>query len=510
MALSVSNIFQSNTKILASEVNQNFSDIVVWANGNITNSSFGTMLGEIEWSISSNVLAIDITNSGTEGSISATQSGILASGKSVVKIVASGSQTAGAAALDVSLSGVGATIPVASLTNAGTGHGTSLSQNGILAANKSALNVSVSAAQTTGKAASYVELTDASSSIPLLKGENAGSGNLLELGQSGADKLIVNSAGVLSQGGVVSAQYLNNLSVTASVSSSALTILLKGADGADLSSTSAGSIGFRSATLTSGAPAVRSLTSNPSLTISSGSTLGTVSATACDIYVYALDNAGTVELAASMKLLDEGRLVSTTAEGGAGSADSSVAIYSTTARSTVACRLLARITSTQTTAGTWNSAVSEIAMVPFMERRPYAIATTNASQAIGASLTVVNFEDVDIDLFSRITTGAGWTYTADRPGIYRVSYHLQLGGNTLTTSGVFGSGVYVNGSARNSGSSMYGNGASIQMTSGASALVRLVPGDTIQVKAAVSGGTSLSGDSTYNWIQIQYAGYEAQ
>lgn len=158
---------------------------------------------------------------------------------------------------------------------------------------------------------------------------------------------------------------LNNYSLAASVGSNALTIALKDKAGADPSSSSYVTAAFRSSTLTSGVYNTRTVTGALSLVISSGSTLGHASATAEPIYVYLLDNAGTVELAASTRLLDTGTVHSTTAEGGAGAADSRTAIYSTTARSSVPIRLIGRLASTQTTAGTWAAAMTEISARPF-------------------------------------------------------------------------------------------------------------------------------------------------
>lgn len=80
--------------------------------------------------------------------------------------------------------------------------------------------------------------------------------------------------------------------------------------------------------------------------------------------VLAINNSGTVELAvvniAGGNNLDETTLISTTAEGGAGAADSNNVIYSTTARSNVAFRVVGAIISTQSTAGTWATAPSTI------------------------------------------------------------------------------------------------------------------------------------------------------
>ncbi len=140
--------------------------------------------------------------------------------------------------------------------------------------------------------------------------------------------------------------------ISASVGSNAMTI-----------SASALSLDFRSATLGSGA--VTKVSGTPSnLVISSGSTLGTVSGQQSRIAVLAINNAGTIELAAvnlsGGNNLDETGVISTTAEGGAGAADSASTIYSTTARTNVAYRVIGYVESTQTTAGTWATAPSTI------------------------------------------------------------------------------------------------------------------------------------------------------
>jgi len=140
--------------------------------------------------------------------------------------------------------------------------------------------------------------------------------------------------------------------ISASVAANALTI-----------SASALSLTFRSTTLGSGA--LTTVSGTPAnLVISSGSTLGTINATQSDIVVIAINNAGTIELAAvnlsGGVQLDETNLVTTTAEGGAGAADSASTVYSTTARTSLAYRVLGIIRSTQTTAGTWATALSLI------------------------------------------------------------------------------------------------------------------------------------------------------
>lgn len=141
--------------------------------------------------------------------------------------------------------------------------------------------------------------------------------------------------------------------VSASVNASAMTVTLNPC-----------SLAFRSTTLGSGTTSTATVTSPITMTVSSGSTLGTVNNTQSQIVVLAINNAGTIELAvvniAGGNNLDETTLITTTAEGGAGAADSASTIYSTTARSSVAFRVVGVIISTQATAGTWITAPSTI------------------------------------------------------------------------------------------------------------------------------------------------------
>ena len=117
------------------------------------------------------------------------------------------------------------------------------------------------------------------------------------------------------------------------------------------------SLSFRSTTLSSGVTTV--VGGSPSaLTIPSTATLGTVNAVQSSIVVLVMNNAGTLEYAvvnlAGGNDLSETGLISTTAI----SAAATVAnvIYSNTARTNLAYRVIARIDSTQSTAGTWATA----------------------------------------------------------------------------------------------------------------------------------------------------------
>lgn len=141
--------------------------------------------------------------------------------------------------------------------------------------------------------------------------------------------------------------------ITATVAANALTVTLNPT-----------TLDFRSATLASGTVTSRVISSAISVVVSSGSTLGTISGQQSRIVVLALDNAGTVELAvvniSGGNNLTETGVITTTAEGGVGAADSASTIYSTTARTGVAYRVVGYVESTQTTAGAWATAPSTI------------------------------------------------------------------------------------------------------------------------------------------------------
>lgn len=171
--------------------------------------------------------------------------------------------------------------------------------------------------------------------------------------------LITDGSGTTSWHPVEGPTARNNYGITATVGSSALTISLKGADGNDPSTTNPVSVGFRSATLTSGSPAMRTATAATSIVVPSTATLGTTNGVASNVYVYAIDNAGTIELAVTLaRQGDEGALISTTAIDTA--SDVATTIYSTTARTNVAFRFLGIVTSTQATAGTWATSPSSL------------------------------------------------------------------------------------------------------------------------------------------------------
>lgn len=253
-------------------------------------------------------------------------------------------------------------------------------------------------------------------------------------------------------------------SITASVNSSALTI-----------SASALTLDFRSNTLTSGT--ITTVSGTPAnLVISSGSTLGTVNNVASRIVVIALNNAGTIELAAvnisGGNQLDETNLISTTAEGGAGAADSANVIYSTTARTSVAYRVIGFIDSTQTTAGTWATAPSTIQGV--------------GGQAL-AAMRSIGYSQTWQNVTGSRSLGTTYTNTTGRPIMYAV-YATGNGGFIQAILNASINGVSILNNGANSGTA---GGATY-----ASFTLIVPPGATYS--AANGGGCTLQ-----SWFELR-------
>jgi hypothetical protein len=166
-----------------------------------------------------------------------------------------------------------------------------------------------------------------------------------------------------------------------STAGGALTLALKTQDGGDPADAAPVFVTFRHATVSNGTFTVRKVAAALSMVVSSGSTLGHASAVAGPVYHYLIDNSGTIEYAVSTKFFGNYGIASTTAEGGAGAADSQSVMYSTTARANVPFVCFGRTNDTQTVAGTWATAQSETQLAPFAYKSPtrQVITTTGAN-----------------------------------------------------------------------------------------------------------------------------------
>jgi hypothetical protein len=203
--------------------------------------------------------------------------------------------------------------------------------------------------------------------------------------------------------------------ILATVATNALTITLNPT-----------TLDFRSTTLGSGAISTVSLGSAITLVVPTLATLGTISAQQSRLVVLAINNAGTIEAAvvniSGGRDLSETGLISTTAISGSATANN--VIYSTTARTSVAYRVVGYVESTQATAGTWATAPSTIQGVGGQ--------ALNAMSSLGYGQTLQN-----------VTRTLATTYynTTGKPiyGVCRASNANTVGAYfTVTVNGVTG------------------------------------------------------------------------
>jgi hypothetical protein len=213
--------------------------------------------------------------------------------------------------------------------------------------------------------------------------------------------------------------------VVASVASNALTLAIKTQAGADPSGSDVVLFGFRNALAGSGNCVIRSVTVPLSIVLPAGASLGHVSARDQQIILYAIDNAGTVELAVSVvSASDYIRLGNSTAIS-SGSNNPGL-LYSNVARSNVPLIQLARLTSNQAAAGTWAAAPKQIDLAPFMIPVNSAKIYMANSQALGNGVSAkvgLNAIDYDVDGIADLVN---YRFQPKVPGTYMVSVNAYV------------------------------------------------------------------------------------
>lgn len=192
--------------------------------------------------------------------------------------------------------------------------------------------------------------------------------------------------------------HIHNLALEASVGLSALTITLSGKDSADPSSTNKVRVPFRNVTAATGDFAQVVVSAATTLVISSGSTMGASSATAFRLWIVGFNDGGTFRLGAINCLsgtnvfkLSGWGIASSTAEGGAGGADSAQVFYTGSAVTSKSYTVLGYMTweSGITTAGTWNAVPTRIQLfgpdVPLPGSEIQVVRSVSAAVATGTT-----------------------------------------------------------------------------------------------------------------------------
>lgn len=203
-----------------------------------------------------------------------------------------------------------------------------------------------------------------------LVGRSAGSNGAVQEITIGAGLSM--SSGTLQQALAAGATMVDGI-IAESHTGTEVTFAIKHRTNVDPSSSTPVYLIFRSSTLGSGGYTIVQLTSAISFTFSNGSKAGMVASTAARLWLGAMYTGSAVELlavncydaAAAMpgSIYPFGRtsLISTTAEGGAGGADSAGVPYSTTARTDLPYCVLGYMSwDTPLTPGTWSASPSTI------------------------------------------------------------------------------------------------------------------------------------------------------
>lgn len=297
---------------------------------------------------------------------------------------------------------------------------------------------------------------------------------------------------------------LLNLGLSTSVAANAMTITLQTQAGGNPGVGDPVKIGFRSSTITSGGYNQRSVTSALSITIPSGATLGHASGVQHDIWVYAIDNAGTVELAVAQCLYSERDLVTSTTI--SGSATSNRVLYSTAGRSNVPIRLLGKVISNQITAGTYASNATAVytgTYASLTAGRVVGILYTNsAGTAIPTTTGTAPFATKVHDFNNSFSSN---TFTCTEDGLYKVKLNLGTQSQAWGANTYFYAGIAVNGTTvtKTLGQTNVNTAitTSIQIN-GACDLI-LLSGDTVVVRWISSdSGHNLIAGATDNYLSI--------
>lgn len=243
---------------------------------------------------------------------------------------------------------------------------------------------------------------------------------------------------------------LQNAGLSITMAANAVTVALKQSDGTTDPSTgtAAVKVGFRNTTGTTGGYTVRTITAALSMTIDSDATMGTTSALAKRIYIYAMDNAGTVVLAASGTLFPEATLkTSTTLDT---SADLIHVLYSDSGLTTKPIVLLGSFVSTQATAGTWVTAASEVYVGQrVLSPNIYVEYSGSGDTSLAGAGTPERWrpDTLVYDPFSMVATGASWLFTAQWDMICNVVFsarHSDASSILYGAGGILGAIAYKN------------------------------------------------------------------
>ena len=296
---------------------------------------------------------------------------------------------------------------------------------------------------------------------------------------------------------------LLNGTLSAAVASNALTIAIKGNDGNDPSAGNPVYVVVRSATASNGAFTLMALTAATSLVISSGSSLGAGNSSAFRIWIVGFNDGGTFRLGAincrngiGTYPLAPWSIASSTAEGGAGGADTAFTFYTGTAVSAKAYQILGYMTweSGLATGGTWNVGPTRIQLYGLGVPLPGQVVQSAGNQTGAVATTTTTFP-ID-DTVPQNTEGAEFMSQAITPSSSANLLEVDhVGFYSLNPSATIGVGLFQDSTA----AALAAVASSIDANTGVSAvpliwqlLAATTSSTTFKIRAGSGAGATLT------------------
>lgn len=295
-----------------------------------------------------------------------------------------------------------------------------------------------------------------------------------------------------------SSMLFSNAILKPQVGASAITIELKTRLDASPSATDPIIIAFRNSTLATADYTVVTCTTMPVVNVDQSSTLGIIADKTERMHFYALNVAGSIELAVMLgaNTLRENDHVTTTAIGTTGLADSRYTLYSNTARTGVAARYAGYLDISQATPGIWSSTPSKVSNSPGVNSRQglreefVCVSLTAGAGAFGSAATkVMKFAVVHSSVSSGAMTlqsdsTVGTQVTINQEGLYGVS--LTYGDATASSFALSlnaGADVTESASALSEAKILMPGTAGVSVATNVSVQARFSPGDIIRPHA---------------------------
>lgn len=253
---------------------------------------------------------------------------------------------------------------------------------------------------------------------------------------------------------IVETNLQGNYSLSSSVAANALTIVLKDAVGNNLSATNYATFSFRNVTATTGQTSTATATGNKTIVVPASATLGQISGINQYVWVYVLNDAGTVDICVSGvdPFFDGTVYASTQITSGATSGS---VLYCTNSHSgSKATHLVGRLLVNEATAGTWASNATEVSIgvQPIFNTNQGTYVPTITATAVNPTKGTVAYDLASwqrfgkyiyiIYEFSNTSGGSGGTgtYLWSLPSVTADASYFTL--DTINSAPIVGSGNF--------------------------------------------------------------------